>query len=149
MNPPLQEAMALCPDCGAMQSRIMVPCWLCGKPLAEEHLILDAEEIEPPNPLAEQFFAAITIILAGLAAMIGVVFLIDSPESSVVYFLVTVPAFAITIIRSSVRISAGKFSWGDTLLTMVLSTVGVFVALVGLGIALLVALFVMCIAGSR
>jgi hypothetical protein len=149
MNPPLSESMAECPDCGAMQSRVLVPCWLCGKPLGPEHLLLDAEVVEPPNTVAETIFGAITGLIIVLALMVGIGFIVDNPEGAVVYFLVVVPAVAITLIRATARSSTGDFSWGETLLTLILSTVGVFAALIGLAIALLLALFVICLASMR
>lgn len=149
MNLPLSESMAQCPDCGAMQSRVLVPCWLCGRPLGPEHILLDAEVVEPPNQVTESIFAAVTFLAAGLAALVGIGLLLDNPEGSILYFVVVVPAIGITVIRAAARSGSGEFSWGEVLLTLILSTVGTFFALCALGFALLLALFVICLTSLR
>lgn len=152
-NPATTELV--CPHCGAKVGAKWKTCWLCGQELPGETgpVFVASKTSAAPRPAAGA--SAISIISkvagAGIAALLALVFigLVANGEYGALIGLVILllPPLAITFGKTLSRQSKGEeVAWIDRVGTFLMSlaiTIGVVTAL---GVAAVVAFFVICIA---
>ncbi|MGE0757804.1 MAG: hypothetical protein AB7F89_09885 [Pirellulaceae bacterium] len=137
----------ICPDCQATCAPDAPRCWMCQADLAQVDTIVTAELVAPPRGgVSETVFAGATLLLVGLAALLGIGIAIDEPGAAVVYALVAAPALLATVIRVQIRKSkVGHVSWAERFVTLLVSASVVVAILVMLVVASVVALFIYCL----
>lgn len=146
-----------CPHCGAHNQTTGNVCWMCRRKLSISEGLATAREsksskttsskIAPPKFAPQTFsfslasvFAVMTLVAVGL----GLTQI--EPGLGIGFIICTFPALVVTFIRTRAEhAQGGKLGWGETITTFILSTTAMFATIGITLIALLIALFVICL----
>lgn len=146
------RSVVVCEECGAENQLPATICWLCYRALGDSSGIVTAELVmgKPPvrklDPTTQIIFGVMTLAVFGLVCLVSASLVISERDLLLPVAIVILPAVIATSV-SLVR-SAGSDSganWQRAFLTMLASfgiTIGILFLL---AMALIVALFVICL----
>lgn len=145
---PAAREWKICPECGADCARDAPYCWMCRADLSHMTPVVTAELVAPaPGRASEIIFAFVTVLLVGLACLIGLELLIDKPGLAILYAIIAVPPIVATLVRIQNRQQqVGRISWGESFVTLLVSTVVTIGAIFLMALAAVVALGLFCAA---
>jgi hypothetical protein len=123
---------------------------MCHAELGNVETIVDAEVVQVrPGGASEAFFAVATLLLVGIAVLIGVGLAIEEMGMAIVYAIVAAPAVIATLVRVQYRKrQVGQVSWAEWFVTLVVSASIVIAVLVLLVVASIAALILYCFAAG-
>jgi hypothetical protein len=150
MNQFADRDIKSCPDCGAENALSWQTCWMCQADLrSNAPPVVVARLAEPPAPRfapTATFFGVLTLLTTLLVVLVGFALGEMSLGYLPFFALIAIPALLATTVRVGRRRMQGKqVSWMEAVLTLVISGAIVHGVLVLIVLAILVALFIMCL----
>lgn len=141
----------VCPECGAENRLPATLCWLCYRRLGDASDVITAEAVEKPparklDTTMQIVFGAMTLGVFGLVCLVSVSLVISERDLLLPVSVVILPAViatSISLVRSTG--SESGTNWKRAFVTMLASfgiTIGILFLL---AVALIVALFVICL----
>ena len=140
-----------CPHCGAKVGQRWKTCWLCGLELPAAHAEAGGENgsssPEGPGGVGATIARAAGVVLAGLLVLIFIGLLANGEYGGAIALtLLLLPAGIATLVKSlRKQAEGGEVSLLDQLGTFFLSLAVTIGAIVALGVAAFVALFIACL----
>jgi len=139
----------LCPECGAENIPQAAVCWMCRGDLkqiaAVELITAEAVPNTPKFAPSAAFFPVLTLVAIAVAVLVGWALGEQSLGFLPFYAIIVIPA----LIASSIRVGRKRLrgqpvSWGEAILTGLISVAIIHATLGLLMVAGIVALFAMC-----
>lgn len=157
MSQPTTESELHCPHCGADVMPDWTECWLCSQPLSPGAATLGSQRTTPnavvssAQSSAGHLLGRVVLTVTGLLLLLMVtgIAVDEGIESAIGFLFFLAPAFVITATKALKRRGTeNAMSAWQISKTFILWAIGTWLLLIGIVIAAVAALFVVCMAGG-